>query len=664
MCRIPEQRRQDASRSARDAATLNAETGPIGNSELPLLHRAAIAYLALPLAIWLLGWLRPWVGIPATALLAAGLWQALSGPWRPGVVTRTNIVLVLATLVWVMLSPSGGLFIHEWDWDTHRATFLDLTRGGWPTFLVDHFGEPKLLRYYLGWYMVPATVARAVGTASLDWTVPIWTWCGTALAAMLIARGLRKAWAALAAVAIVFLFSGVDAADVLLSRAVDWLVGTTPPAMLPEYRSLPRGFYIAPQHFLSAALSALLLIQLRNHQRFLAVSGVILAACLFWSAFVLVGLLPLAIALAVGKNRLRRLLGWRNFLVAAPLAMLATLYLTAGAVAFPRGWTWELWENPLHMAARFGVLYATEFLVVAVLVWRTNPAIVRDPFFVATVAALLIAPLRYYGTAVFDEWARKVSIPAVIAMAYYAAQTVALRLSRATGASESQAARQKSRAMRSASRAGRRKSQKDRSTSWKSRSALCMLVAMLLAGSAHAWTERQRLHFAPVAYRSSGQSLITDMSWYSAFQRLAERVSPIMRAILRENQDKPGWQGDLVIRSRYDVHVEQGNRIIYVRPNCVYEEEWGSWFFLEVEYGAEQDRPLHARRPPWDRWTVRRTGENSELLVQRMYRRIHYAKGRGCTLVAWLPSEVASFRTGQIGFGGRLAWEAEAQARE
>ena len=49
----------------------------------------------------------------------------------------------------------------------------------------------------------------------------------------------------------------------------------------------------------------LLLLDLRRRPRFLAVSGVVLAAAPFWSAFVAVGLLPLvAVQGEIAKNLL------------------------------------------------------------------------------------------------------------------------------------------------------------------------------------------------------------------------------------------------------------------------------------------------------------------------------------------------------------------------
>ena len=101
-------------------------------AELPALHRLAILYLALPLAIWLVGWLEYWIGVPAAILLALSLWKASSGSWRPKL-TPTTIVLALFGLGWVMLTPAGGFAaLNTADWPNHRAILLDLGQAGGP----------------------------------------------------------------------------------------------------------------------------------------------------------------------------------------------------------------------------------------------------------------------------------------------------------------------------------------------------------------------------------------------------------------------------------------------------------------------------------------------------------------------------------------------------
>ena len=83
--------------------------------ELPVLHRLAIGYLMLPVCLWLLGWFHWWLGIPATALLVAGFWRALSGSWRE-TPRPTTFVMLLMALGWVLMTAAGGLLdVNNWD---------------------------------------------------------------------------------------------------------------------------------------------------------------------------------------------------------------------------------------------------------------------------------------------------------------------------------------------------------------------------------------------------------------------------------------------------------------------------------------------------------------------------------------------------------------------
>ena len=196
--------------------------------DLPLLHRLAIIYLMLPLAIWLLGWFEYWLGIPLTALIILALWNALSGSWRASV-TPAALVLLLIALGWVMLNPAGGLFDNKYeDWHTHRTILLELGRGGWPTFPIGGeylYDDPPLLRYYLGYYMVPGLAGKWFGPAVLNWAVPLWTWGGVALVVLLFARRLTTLGATLAMAVLIFfggmkvllymLYPGVDTVEIL-----------------------------------------------------------------------------------------------------------------------------------------------------------------------------------------------------------------------------------------------------------------------------------------------------------------------------------------------------------------------------------------------------------------------------------------------------------------
>ncbi len=475
------------------------------DSELPVLHRLAIIYLMLPVMIWLLGWFQWWLGIPATVLLALGLWKALAGSWRSlvrpamlvlllvvmlarvilsatgglfdfntgewlgipatallvfalwkaqsGSSSRSSIcpatlALLLVAAGWVMLTAAGGLLdIHNPDWLKHRAMLFDLGRYSWPMYLpsallnlsTDSESSTPLLRYYLGYFMVPGLAGHWFGPAALNWAVPLWTWLGVALILLLFTRSYRG-WGVILAVVVLIFFSGMDFLRTILFEGWDWIglsVDLNGWSWLDlgryhlewdkrwdvriQYSSNMTTLMWSPHHFISAALYTLLLVQLRRQPRFLAVSGTVLAASLFWSPFVALGLLPLVVVLLV-ENGLRPFLRWQNLCLAPPLAMLLALYLTSGAADYPRGWLWHWYEWGL-LAKFLPVFFLTEFLALAFLLWLLQPQLRREPFFLAALVTLLILPLYY-----LNDWnilCTRASLPALFLLCCYSVSAIA-----------------------------------------------------------------------------------------------------------------------------------------------------------------------------------------------------------------------------------------------
>ena len=408
---------------------------------LPVPHRLAILYLMTPLAVWLVGWFQWWFGIPAAALLALGLWQALSGSWR--VTPRFAIVAVLLVAAgWVMMTAAGGVFdVHNQDWIKHRLVFLELSRGDWPTSLPSYLEIPAHLRYYLGFYMVPGLVARLFGAAALNWAVPLWTWCGASLVLILFTRDYR-AWKVFVAALILILFGGMDFARTLLLGRPHWLVlrvgfdgwpwielgrGSLEwvgyDGLALQYTSPTVALLWVPQHFIAAGIYTLLLFQLRRHERFLAVSGVLVVGSLFWSPLVALGLLPLVLVLLV-ENGIRPFLRWQNLVLALPLASLIVVFLSSGSVSsIPHGWLWTMHEYVIPKLPRvISAVYLSEFLLVAALLCILRPQLLREPFFIASLATLLFLPWYKFG--VHNDLMTRGSLPALLLLAYFSAGVI------------------------------------------------------------------------------------------------------------------------------------------------------------------------------------------------------------------------------------------------
>jgi len=399
---------------------------------LPLLHRLAIAYLLLPVAVFLLGWFQWWLALPFTVLLVIAISPLLRGPWRPDLsrdrLLRHAAILGLA-LAWLMLTGAGGVFDTNTnaDWIKNDAILLDMSRSPWPTLLPTEGNRPEpLLRYYLGYYMVPALAGRWLGAAALNWAVPLWTFAGTGLLALLFARHFRG-WAVLLALAILMLFSGMDILRVLLLQDLDgihfgrshieWDYGQ---GLHVQYSSNMVGLMYVPQHFIATGLYCLLLLELRQHRGLLGACGVLFAACLFWSPFVAIGLLPLLLVL-LADHGLRPFLSWQNFLAAVPLAILLLVYLFSGSANFPQGWLWEKYTAG-QLLAWLPLFFFNQFGLLALLLWVLRPELRRDGLFHAALATLLLLPWYHYGY--FNDLAMRASLPALFLLCYFSAETI------------------------------------------------------------------------------------------------------------------------------------------------------------------------------------------------------------------------------------------------
>ena len=622
---------------------------PPRSGELPLVHRLAVAYLLAPVAVWLLGWFHWWAGVPATALLAVGAWQALSGSWRWRRPSRTTIVLALVAGAWIATMPAGGIFSVASDWSTHRAILLDLTRGGWPTYPVDYLSDsPPLLRYYLGWHMIPALLGRWLGPAALNWAVPLWTWCGVVLVVLLFARGLPTLRAALAAVAVLVLFSGMDMVETVLREGVpdaarmfrdsldpEWVppigqnrrfefVRSSASPMFLEYPSLNTVFLSTPQHFLPACLCTLLMFRLRECRRFLSASGVVLACCLLWSPLIAAGLLPLAAAMLVKNPNARHVASWRNVFVAVPLAALIALYMTSGRIDFGRGWLWEFYDDRIRMATDVLLFYGAEFVVLAAMLWRAlaPPRVARDPMFLTTVAILLVVPWYWYGP-LYDNALHRLAIPALAMLAHYAARAVAVRppaLGRLA----------------------------------RARAAYALLAVLAVGAVNTMWETAVRLHQRPefLPYETLGHSLLTHTPPLQARQKSTYyAVRPPLDALLRD-RDHHGSEDDkgaLLIRSAHDVYLRE-NQLVYVKRRCRRGDGQAMTRFY-VDFHPADPRALP-------------TGSADAGHERRAFRLIpwqHYKDGGGCTIPVGLPDyDVVRITTGQIGPVGDAIWQAEA----
>ena len=583
-------------------STASPRSGNSASEEIPVLHRLAILYLMLPVVIWLVGWFEWWFGVPLALLVAVGVWQVL----KPGkakinrrallsalrsVLRPTTVALLLIAFGWVMVTGAGGVFdVHNYHWYKHKAIFLDLSRGNWPVFLATwtpdlsvylsgEVSQPgSLLRYYLGYYIVPGLVGKWFGPATLNVAVPLWTWCGVGLMLLLFTR-CHRGWRVLAAATVLVFFSGMDLVSGILLEGMEWLDFEFAWEGWPEFRigrnrldgiwlkdvgvlylSQMYGLMLIPQHFIAGGLCALLIVQLRRCGRFLAVSGVVLAVATFWSPFIAIGLLPLAAVLLI-ENGLRPFLRWQNLLFAVSLAALIFFYLSSGTGDIDRGWIWQIHSSDLPNLTRvLPILYLSEFVILAVLLVLLNPRLRRDMLFIASLATLLLLPMYSYGY--HNDLVLRGQIPALFLLSYYCASLFGERSI-------------------------------DKTARWAKRNwgLVGVLVAVLSIGAVSPLFELVRVSkdhdFNVIRYEDMGPDVSVLRSlWIPRelqYQYVAHDVPEWFRWLLRSAErdlPEPHVKGDVIIQSTYTVHREE-QRLVYVKDLCG-PEDVDTRFFLHA----------------------------------------------------------------------------------
>ena len=541
------------------------------------------------------GWFAWWFGVPAAALLLLGLWRAL-GPFPTSVswhaiagagraaLRPTTVILLLAAFAWVMSTAAGGIFdITNDDWLIHRSILLELVRSDWPVEPLASFSsyltDPIVFRHYLGYYMVPGLLGKWLGAGALNWIVPLWTWCGAGLIVLIFARGLHG-WRAVAAAAILIFFSGMDIARIALVEGLDWFeFSLTLDAGWPrlelgrdhlewgglfganiQFSSHMVGLMWVPKHFVAGALYALLLLQLGRHERFLGISGVVLAAAPFWSPFVAIGLLPFVFVLIV-KNGIAPFLRWQNVLLALPLAALLYTYLASGTGNIEHGWAWlSRFDGIQESMSVLIALYVSEFAILAVLLVLLQPRLFRNGYFLAALATMLLLPLYVLG--LFNDLAMRGVIPSLVVLAHFCATAVL------------------------------RPSQEPVGGKQRRYSLLRTMLAVVLGigavtplfelARAGKFSDLNAVRYERLGSEYSIQGVLDtrDPKIYVPLYVTNEMPVWLLRLLGLQPATQAPAEGELVIRDIYDVYLE-GGTLVYVRDSCT-PAEHNTKFFVHV----------------------------------------------------------------------------------
>jgi hypothetical protein len=383
-----------------------------GLRPLDRLFAASIAYLGIPLALFLVGWLRTPFAVALLVLLSLAFyitWRSCytnSPPFRIG---SKQIVLACVAIFWVCFGGAGHvLYANRFDWSLRDAVLHDLTVVQWPIGYDIGGSELWFLRCPVGYYLPAALGGKVFGLISTDAILWLWTTIGVWIFLSLLPIQSRHPGKMGLAIITVVLFSGMD--------IIGWLSlrGFYPPSyrhlegwtQMFQYSSNSTLLFWTPNHAIPAWIAAALFWRHWKTDAFITLSPFLLSLLPIWSPFPMIGMLPFYALLVFRVIRDKKGSAFNLPLLGISLLLMFVVvaYLSMDIGSIPSSYAMNFGSFFLK---RYLLFILLEFGVLTALLWKSN----RSPILLVSVLVLLVLPFIQFGPG--NDLVMRGSIPAL-----------------------------------------------------------------------------------------------------------------------------------------------------------------------------------------------------------------------------------------------------------
>ncbi|MBI5901339.1 MAG: hypothetical protein HZB40_19225 [Rhodocyclales bacterium] len=286
---------------------------PHSAHRIDALSVAALAYLALPVIIFLTSWLRPWYAVLVLGLAAAATHSALTRVtvrWQGEIPAKHFIVILVVGLAWAAMGGGSHFVYANPDWLVRDSIIGDLTFSEWPPSYGFRDGSHYLLRSAIGFFLPIAAVAKQVGPQWLGVLVFAWTALGTILFLVLLPLPNGSFPRLLLALAVIICFSGMDVLGTLLLHGqlpifplrIEWW-GEFAFRTAFSYSSLTGQLLWAPNHALPIWIATALFYRHWKQPDFIPYLCLLLPVLPLSTPFALPGLAPFLVFMLLDRWR-------------------------------------------------------------------------------------------------------------------------------------------------------------------------------------------------------------------------------------------------------------------------------------------------------------------------------------------------------------------------
>ncbi len=417
------------------------------------LNKIVYLYLALPVIVFMLTWIRPSIGIPAALLVGFAAYLATKKADICSMkLSRCTIIITIAiAFAWCFFAGQGGFWYQSDDHIYRNAIFRDLVNYSWPVVYGEH---DVLMNYYIGYWLVPALFGKFAlfifHNAVVAWLIAkiallLWSTISITLCFLLLVNILQVKYKRQFYIAILFfiLFSGLDIVGIYLTNGtaglhLEWW------AKRYQYSSFTTCLFWVFNQAVPAWIATLLLLYDRRVENF-AFCGL----CIFISSPIpLIGLLPIYVVIGVqelikSKEKIafvRKIFSLQNMIACLIIFPICLVYYSNNsavrkdipvvnkAITMEKSDNTEVQSSAVQpapekktlskilikkakTAVRFGTFYMLEAGIYLVLLLKKHK---KSLLFWCLVFELLTIPFIHIGRAV--DFAMRASIPPLVVL--------------------------------------------------------------------------------------------------------------------------------------------------------------------------------------------------------------------------------------------------------
>jgi hypothetical protein len=382
-----------------------------------------VPILALPLLLFNLTFINPFVSLPACIVLLAGLALGLRQFAEIGSANISLKILSICfgvALVGCLLGGQGRLFYATDDWMVRNAVLSDMVSAAWPP-AYDWNGEPAILRAPLGIYLVPAFIGKAFGIGVAHFAFLIQNTIVFALILFGLTKAPLRGNGRVGIVAFFLLFSGLDVVPSVRSLLAN--AHTLQPSMFHldswagriQYSSHVTQLFWVPHHAFAGWVFVVFYLRWRKDLLGAPALAMVFGLCLLWSPLATIGALPFLLFATVvdllrSRIRVTSLLA-PGCIAAATVPVFLFLIMDSGAVEkgtfFFESNFWPVYG--IFLAVEIGPFY---------LILRESPldrTLTERAELVLVFGLLVLLPLFYVGFS--NDLTMRASNPALALLA-------------------------------------------------------------------------------------------------------------------------------------------------------------------------------------------------------------------------------------------------------